>query len=125
MGGNTVVALGRATDDGLTHFGHNSNKTARQFQPLTFMPRRAYAADQTVQTQGLTLPQVRQTFAVLAGQPYGCWGYEYGLNEHQLALACIGLAGQDAPLVPALTGPDLVRLGLERCTNARQAVALL
>ncbi|HEV3259376.1 MAG TPA: carcinine hydrolase/isopenicillin-N N-acyltransferase family protein [Gemmataceae bacterium] len=125
MGGDLVVALGRATVDGITLFGQNSDQPARQCQVLRRTPGRAFAADEKVRTQFLELPQARQTWTVLGGQPEGRWGYTHGVNEHGLAAGCASLRGRLGCQRPGLLGTDLVRLALERCQNARQAVDLL
>src|SRR5205085_11334862 len=95
MTGDMVVALAGATVDGQTVFGHNSNRPARGPQPLVRQPGRAFAAGETVRTQTLEVPQARQTFTVLGSQPDGCWGYDHGVNEHQVAVGCVGLAAAD------------------------------
>jgi hypothetical protein len=71
------------------------------------------------------LPQVREAYAVLGGQPPDCWGYEFGLNECQLAVGCIDLTARETEHCPSRAGPEMVRVALERCHGARQAVDLL
>jgi hypothetical protein len=71
------------------------------------------------------MPPARETFAVIACPAVGSWGYEYGLNEHQLALGCVNVSSVRDPGQPNQQGPDLVRLALERCRSARQAVDLI
>ena len=56
------------------------------------------------------LPQVRQTCTVLASQPEDCWGYQHGLNEHQLAVGCSTWSSQVNLPQPGLAGTELVRL---------------
>src|SRR6516165_9513511 len=117
MGGDTVVALGEATGEGCTHFGHNSTRPERQFQPLSFTPRCTHAADQAGGLPGVQLAPARQVFSVLGGQAAGGRGYEYGLNEHQVAVSGVALPGR-TPVETGLIGPQLVRLTLERSASA-------
>ncbi len=42
MGCGAVVALGAATADGQTHFGHDSHRPASQCQPLCRTPARTF-----------------------------------------------------------------------------------
>src|SRR5262249_1342801 len=108
--------LGRATIDGLTLFGHNSGPEPGPARWLNLTRGREYAPGEVVRTQHLELPQARETWTVLGSQPRGLWGYDHGGNAH-------GVPAGAAP--PALLGPAPVRLALERCRSARQAVDLV
>jgi dipeptidase len=125
MGGDTVVALGRATVDGHALLAHNSARPFCEGQAVCHAPGKAHAADETVHTQYLKLPQVRQTFTALGHQPAGQWGYTHGVNEHHVAIGHTSWRSRLQGAKPGLTGIDLVRLGLERARSARQAVDLL
>ena len=70
MGCDIVVALGRATVEGNTLFGHNCDRPARQCQALHRTPGQSYAPGEKVRTQGLELPQARQTYTVLGSHTY-------------------------------------------------------
>jgi secernin len=120
MASDTVVALGKATDDGSTLFGHNCTRGARQALALIRTPRCTFATGEMLPAKFLQLSQVRETFAVLALQPPGHWGYECGLNERQVAIGCIDLA--PSRITQESPGPEFVRAALERCPGARQAV---
>ncbi|HLJ94993.1 MAG TPA: hypothetical protein VKU02_17590 [Gemmataceae bacterium] len=122
---HAVVALARATVDGRTLFGQKSAKPAGSCPPLCRTSGHAGAPDEKVRTQLLELPQARQTYAVLGSQPDGRWGYEYGINEHQLAVGCVKLSAKMSCDGPTLLGTDLVRLTLERSRTALQGVDLL
>jgi dipeptidase len=125
MGGDLVAALGRATVDGLTLFGHNSTQAPETCPALCLVPGRAFALGEKVRTTLLELPQVRQTSTVLGSQPHGRWGYQHGVNAHGVAVGRAPLPTRLASDGPGLTGTDLVRLALERAHSARQAVDLL
>src|SRR5262249_41870842 len=58
-------------------------------------------------------------------RPEGTWGYDFGLNEHQVAVGHVRLRSKVPGRRPCLVGTDLVRLVLERSRSARQAVDLL
>lgn len=125
MTGDMVVARGRATADGRTLFGHNSGRPAATAQPLCRIVRREHVPGERVRMQFLELAQARQTWTVLGSQPGGQEGIDHGVNEHHVAAGWVPLP-RALPLAgPALTGPELVRLLLERSSNARHAVDLL
>jgi secernin len=120
MGSDMVVALGRATADGHTLFGQNGSGPTGRCQPLRLTRSRSFAAGERLRTQYLELPQARQAHTVLGSQPNGCWGYDHGINEHQVAVGCV-------PLRATLTcpGPGLLGTDLERGHTALQAVDML
>jgi dipeptidase len=122
MGCDMVVALGRATADGQTLFGHNSDRSNRFGPLLCRTPGREHSPGEKVQTQYLELPQVRQTLSVLGSRPDHWWGYSHALNDQGVVMGCVGLTTHLAGQGPGLTGGDLVRLALERCHSSRQAV---
>jgi secernin len=125
MGCDMVVALGRATVDGGTLFGQNSDRSAGRWHVLRRTAGRTCAADEKVRTRFLELPQARQTFTVLGSQPEGWWGYTHGLNEHALAVGFVPLRSKLTGGRRGLLAADLVRLVLERGRTARAAVDTL
>jgi secernin len=130
MGCDMVVALGRATADTHTLFGHNSNRPGDEGQSLVRQPGRPYAPGEKVQTSRAVLDQARLTWTVLACRSGNEWGYRQGVNEHGVALGLTSIRTKVAdersgPSAPGLTGTDLVRLGLERAGTALQAVDVL
>jgi dipeptidase len=117
-----VVALARATADGRTLFGHSSRRPPGEGQSLVRLAGRGFAPGEAVRATHLDLPQVRQTHTVLAGRAGAEWGFRHGVNDQGVVA---GVAAIDTRLEnhePGLTGPDLVRLALERAASARQAV---
>ena len=125
MGSDLLVALGQATVNGLTLFGQNCHRTAGEGLVLRRVPGRAFAPDETIKTAHAELPQARRTCTVLGAQPPGCWGYQHGINEHQVAAGCGAWRSKLTGHGHGLLGTDLVRLALERAANARQAVSVL
>jgi secernin len=125
MGGDTVVALGRATVDGYTLLGHNSDRPVGESQRLCQTPGRSHSAGEMVPAQCIQLPQARQTYAVLGHQPAGLWGYTHGVNEHGVAVGHTAWRSKLQGPRPGLIGTDLVRLTLERVRTAQQAVDLV
>jgi secernin len=140
MGGDMVVALGRATADGHTLFGHNSPLV----EPATSVPwtiqrtsGRNYALGEQVALRHVSVPQGRQTYTTIGVQSGGAWGYHHGVNEHGVAVGRTPVhtrmqgepsqtgAGAPGTSGPGIVGVELVRLALERSRTARQALDVL
>ncbi|MBM4069140.1 MAG: hypothetical protein FJ271_09380 [Planctomycetes bacterium] len=120
MGSDMVAALGAATANGMAFFAANCHGPALQCPALRRIAGKSFALGETLSTQFIQLPQVRQTFSILGSQPPGTWGLSHGLNEHHLAAGCANWDSRIPCSQPGLTGTDLVRLVLERCKSARQ-----
>jgi secernin len=125
MGCDMLVALSRATRDGSTLFGHNCNRPAGEDLVLLRVEGRGFAPGERVQAGTLALPQVRRTWTVLASRCPGQWGYQHGINEKGVSIGLTTIRTKRRAATDALTGPDLVRLGLERAASARQAVDVM
>jgi secernin len=120
-----VVAVAGATASADTLFGHNCALASPQKIALHRSRGRAFCPGETVRTQFLELPQSRNTCTAVGAQPEGCWGYVHGINEYGLAVGCVPLPPKLSCLGPGLLGTDLVRLALERCRSAPQAIDLI
>jgi hypothetical protein len=122
MGNDMMVALPRATADHVTLFGHNCNRPIGEPRALERIPGRCYAAGERIRTPHLSLPQVRNTFTVLGARFAGRWGFTHGINERGVVAGATSLKTRLASFEPGLTGPDLVRLALERSSSALHAI---
>jgi dipeptidase len=79
---------------------------------------------QTLQCTYISIPQVEKTFEVFLSRPFQMWGAEMGINEFGLVI------GNEAVFTnvkisknnDGLTGMDMLRLALERCRTAPEAV---
>ena len=79
-----------------------------------------------LQTQYLTLADPGAA-ALVGSRPTWLWGLEHGVNEHRVAVGNEMLWTTSDPRAspPALIGMDLVRLALERATDADAAVEVI
>ncbi len=120
---DTFVARGAATADGATIFGKNSDREPNEAQVLEYHPRREHPAGGEVRLTYKTIPQVRETRAVLLSRPFWMWGAEIGANEDGVAIGNEAVWSK-MPLSrePNLTGMDMLRLALERSTTSGQAL---
>jgi dipeptidase len=122
MESSMVVAHSRATADGRTLLGHNSIRPEGEPQSLVRVPGRPFALGETVTFRNIPLPQVRNSFAVLASRLAGEWGYRQGVNDHGVGAGTTAIFSRVECERPALSGPDLVRLVLERAATALHGV---
>jgi len=131
---DTWVALPDTTADGAaTILAKNSDRPLFDAQPLVWSKGGTWPEGSEIDLGRITIPQTGTTYTTLGSQPYWCWGYEEGINEHGVAIGNEGVwtrplmdnlrslqAGQSPELGP--TGMDLVRLGLERGRTAHEAL---
>ena len=120
---DTLVSL---TDDGPL-FAKNSDRDANEAQVLRWYAAADHAPGARVQTTWTEIDQVPHTYAVLLSQPWWMWGAEIGANERGVVI------GNEAVFTRrtgdhgdgSLLGMDLVRLALERATDAEDAVVTI
>jgi dipeptidase len=120
---DTFLALAPVTEDGAVIFGKNSDREPNEAQVLEYQPARLFSAAETVQCTYRTIPQVKETYAVILCRPFWMWGAEMGANEKGVVI------GNEAVFTRmpvdksgGLTGMDLLRLALERSATAPQAL---
>jgi secernin len=104
-----------------TLFAKSSDRPPGEAQVVERRPRRPAGGRVRTQYLGLDDPGAA---ALIGSRPVWTWGLEHGVNEHGVALGNEQVWTVDDPrLEPdALTGLDLVRLGLERGRTAEGAV---
>jgi secernin len=117
---DTLVAVGA----GRTLFGKNSDRPRDEVQVVEAHPARPVGG--TLRTTYLDLDDAG-AYALVGSRPAWMWGFEHGLNEHRVAIGNERIFTIDDPsdAAPALTGMDLVRLGLERAATADEAIAVI
>jgi secernin len=125
MACDMVLALPSATGSGQTLFGGNVHRPPGEAQKVRLCPGRTFALGESLATQFLQLPQVRQSYTVLAIQPASSLGYALGINECRVAVGCSDWQSRFKRDCPGLLGPELVRLTLERSHGARHALEVL
>jgi dipeptidase len=121
---DTLVALPDFTKNGNLIFAKNSDREPDEAQAIIKFPRINWGKGKTVQCTFISIPQVEETFEVILSKPFHMWGAEMGINEFGLVI------GNEAVFtnvrIPkkndGLTGMDLLRIALERCRTAPEAV---
>lgn len=114
-----MVAL---TDEGVL-FAKNSDRDPNEAQVIEWHPAADHAPGSSLQATWISIPQVAHTHAIAISRPWWMWGAEMGANEHGVVI------GNEAVFTrastkgdPGLLGMDLLRLALERATDAATAV---
>jgi secernin len=104
-----------------TLFAKSSDRPPGEPQVIESLPARPGGS--TLRTQYLELTDPGSP-ALLGSRPTWLWGLEHGVNAHRVAIGNEQLWTVDNPAdePDALTGMDLVRLGLERARTATEAV---
>ncbi|NIJ40806.1 dipeptidase [Parvibaculum indicum] len=123
---DTMVALPQASAKGAVLFAKNSDREANEAQYLCPVAAAEHEAGAELTCTYIAIPQVRRTHAVLLSRPYWMWGAEMGSNEHGVVIGNEAVHAKVPPQSePALIGMDLLRLGLERCASADEALDVI
>jgi secernin len=121
-----VVAVGSATADGSVIFGKNSDREPNEPHFVTLIPRAEHPPDSLVHCTYISIPQVRETNAVLLCKPTWLWGAEMGANEHGLTIGNTAVFTREAyDTRPGLIGMDFLRLALERAATVPAALEVI
>jgi secernin len=123
---DTLVAVGDATADGSVILAKNSDRQPNEAHLLLHVPRTQHQAGSTVRCTYIEIPQVPETCEVVLSKPFWIWGAEMGANEHGVAIANEAVFTKEPyDKDGGLIGMDLLRLGLERASTARQALDVI
>jgi len=122
---DTLVALKESTQNGNIIFGKNSDRAVNEPQYFVSIPATEYGTKDTVRCTYIDIPQVKRTHAIILSKPSWVWGGEIGVNEFGV---CIGNEAVYSNVVqknPSLLGMDIVRIGLERGSTAKEAINMM
>ena len=119
---------------GITVVGKNSDRPARECQPLRRFP--ATTGGGVLRLAYLDIDDVPETIAHVGSSPYWCWGHEMGVNAAGVAIgnealftrelaATVARARAGEQVEPGILGMELVRIGLERAGTATAAVEVM
>lgn len=123
---DTLAALAGSTARGAALFAKNSDRERNEAQVLELSPARTGPAGAPLKLTYIAIPDVAQTYACLLSRPFWMWGAEMGANARGVVIGNEALhAKTPAQRRRALTGMDLVRLGLERGGTAREALEVI
>ncbi len=123
---DTLTALPPTTATGAVLFAKNSDRERNEAQCLESRPARQSSPGARLRLTYIEIDEVVATHACILSRPFWMWGAEMGANDAGLVIGNEAMHALIAPSRrPALTGMDLVRLGLERAATAAQAVQVI
>jgi dipeptidase len=106
-----------------TWFGKNSDREPNESHEVVFVAGGPQVEGTICKCTYIEIPQSPITYDVILAKPVWMWGAEMGINKNGVVI------GNEAVFTkrginkePALTGMDLVRLGLERSITAYSAL---
>ena len=122
---DTYVSLKSNSKDETVIFGKNSDRLGNEAQLITYAQRMKHSKGEELKCTHISIPQVTETAAVLLSQPWWIWGAEIGANEYGVAIGNESVATKEPLNETGLLGMDLLRLGLERGKNAKDALNVI
>ena len=123
---DSVVATQPETREGTTLFAKNSDRHRGECQPFVQNPPAFHPRGGMAACTHIEIPQVAETYATMGHSPWWVWGFEHGVNEHAVAIGNQTVfSNEPVEEAPGLIGMDLVRLGLERGRDAREALEVI
>lgn len=124
---DTLVALGNTTQDGSVLFAKNSDRQPNEPHIMIRIPRLHHdlSIEKNVKTTYIEIPQVEETYEVMLLKPSWIWGCEMGCNEFGLNIGNEAVFTKEKCEKPSLIGMDMVRIALERCCTAKEALDLI
>ena len=123
---DTMVALGNSTKNGNVIFAKNSDRPVTEAQPLVVIPAEDHEEGEMLQCTYIEIPQSAHTYRVIGSKPYWIWGFEHGMNEHNVAIGNEAVwAREPEEKEDGLLGMDLLRLALERGSTAYEALHVI
>ncbi len=123
---DSLIVRGPRTIDGATLFAKNSDRRGREVQPFIQFPTALHPRGTKLSCTHIEIDQVAETYRVMGHSPAWCWGFEQGVNEYGVAIGNHATWSREAlESEPGLIGMDLVRLGLERGRDAREALEVI
>uniref|UniRef100_A0A8D0BAA0 Secernin 1 n=1 Tax=Salvator merianae TaxID=96440 RepID=A0A8D0BAA0_SALMN len=120
------VAFPPCTKDGLVVVGKNSARPRDEVQEIVYFAAATHDVGCKTECTYISIDQVSKTNAVALSRPSWVWGAEMGANEHGVFITSGALSTKEpASETEALLGMDLVRLGLERGSTAKEALDVI
>ena len=122
---DSFVALGDSTARGSVLLAKSADTEVNEAEHVVRFEARDYPDGALVRITHLNIPQARRTHEIILGKSFWSWGAELGCNEHGVAVgneAAFSNQSEDKDGVVVL---DLLRLAVERASNAREAVDVI
>ncbi len=122
---DTMVAMGNSTLDGSVIFAKNSDRQPNEPLLTIRVPRKKHGPGRKLKSTYIEIDQAEETYEALLLKPSWMWGAEMGANEYGLNIGNEAVFTREKQGPASLLGMDLLRLALERCQTAREALDLI
>lgn len=115
---DTMVVMGDVTSDGSIIFGKNSDREPNEPLSIRYIPSSENNNCKKVQLTYIEIDDIENKNSCILFSPGNMYGAEMGFNCHGLIIGNEALFTRIPSYNNSLTGMDLVRLVLERCSNS-------
>lgn len=119
------IILPDSTKKGDIIFGKNSDRPHGEIQDVIVTSSQTHKSSEIVECTYITIPQVKNTLAIIISKPRWMWGAEMGANECGVVIGNEAVWTTEPYQNSGLLGMDLVRLGLQRGETAKEALNIL
>lgn len=119
---DTLVALSNVTKDNSVIFAKNSDREPNEPQIMIRIPGRVNEKGKKVKCTYIEVDQREFTNEVILIKPHWMWGAEMGINDKGLVIGNEAVFTKEKLEPEALLGMDMLRLALESCDSAINAV---
>ena len=111
------------SNDSLTYFAKNSDREPNEIQIVEYFPRIKRSG--RIKATHIEIDYTGETNSVILSRPEWMWGAEMGFNEYGVVIGNEALFTRARHKESGLLGMDLLRLGLETGTSARNATEII
>ena len=123
---DTMVALPCCTKDGSVLFAKNSDREPNEPHIIVRVPGRRIKAEESIKCTYITVchstDKELKTNETILFKPSWIWGAEMGVNEKGLVIGNEAVFTREKVEEETLLGMDILRLALEMCSNAKEAL---
>jgi secernin len=124
---DTFVALPTTTIKKSVIFAKSADCEVNEANALIRLPGQKHVPGEVVRLTHLAIPQSQETYEVLLTKAFWTYGCEIGVNEYGLSMGeeAIYTTKEAIEKKDGVIGPDLMRIGLERAKNCREAIQIM
>ena len=122
---DTMVVLPHCSNDGSLLFAKNSDREPNEPHIIVRIPRRKIEAGEKINCTYISIDNPgtgEYTNEAILFKPSWIWGAEMGVNEKGLVIGNEAVFTREKVEDKALLGMDILRLALELCSSAKEAV---
>jgi hypothetical protein len=124
---DTFVALPAFTANNSMLFAKSADCEVNEANAVVRIPARRHVKGEALRITHLVIPQAEQTCEVLLTKAFWTYGCEIGVNEFGLSMGeeAVFTTEMEKERQDGIIGPDLMRIGLERARNCREAIEIM